>query len=817
MNPKGPPSKKRPPLAARLLRAGLAGLVTAATMAGAASGCLDRPVAQQEPTTTNIFVESFSNTVIDKIDLLFMIDNSISMADKQEFFADAVPQLVNRLVDPICVPSQGGGGTDGCPAGQEREFNAIDNINIGIVSSSLGGQPQDGQSSGTISGVCADEELTKNDLGHLIGSLRGGVATYNNLGFLAWDPDNLRGGQANPTALIGDFQALVTATGEQGCGFEATLEAWYRFLIDPFPAQGLVTAGGFVDYQRNPDGTPVVDEVVLAQRAEFLRPDSLVAIIMLSDENDCSIRVPGLGWAVTQSSRMFASTSACDTEPNSACCRSCGLQEASPPAGCTALAADPACSATRLSLQDDHPNVRCFDQKRRFGLDLLFPTARYSVGLKKATLCPFSPYGDGDCECEMARATNPNAACEPGPSYPNPLYSGTGSSGLIRDPSLVYVAGIVGVPWQDIATDATRDAEGQLQYKTAEQLTEEGIWDVILGNPATGAPPSDAFMRESTQPRSGTNPITGHNIAPPEAAQWANPINSHEYVVPNNGDLQFACVFPLPQSKDCPTVSAAGGGCDCDDEAVANLNPLCQSGAGYSTTQVLAKAYPGLRELDVLKQYGRNSIVASICPKVTTGDVNAASYGYNPAVAAIIDRLKEALGGRCLPRELVPDDDGAVPCKIVEAVAPHPTNGCRPCEEFPARQDPRQPGSEGEPLVRPVLELLEDEERCSADGSGGRPRCADMCLCQILQPKGDELAACQQSTSDTGFAGFCYVDPEAVPTSNPELVASCPASQRRILRFGANTPQPGATTFIACAGATFRTNDSPAPMPEPQP
>src|SRR5512144_1995052 len=43
----------------------------------------------------------------DKIDLLFMIDNSISMSDKQAILRAAVPDLVNRLVNPICVDAQG--------------------------------------------------------------------------------------------------------------------------------------------------------------------------------------------------------------------------------------------------------------------------------------------------------------------------------------------------------------------------------------------------------------------------------------------------------------------------------------------------------------------------------------------------------------------------------------------------------------------------------------------------------------------------------------------------------------------------------------
>ena len=44
---------------------------------------------------------------VDKLDVLFMIDNSISMSDKQAILRLAVPDLVNRLVNPICVDSMG--------------------------------------------------------------------------------------------------------------------------------------------------------------------------------------------------------------------------------------------------------------------------------------------------------------------------------------------------------------------------------------------------------------------------------------------------------------------------------------------------------------------------------------------------------------------------------------------------------------------------------------------------------------------------------------------------------------------------------------
>src|SRR5688572_19694935 len=100
-------SSQSPRSAWTLLRAGLAGLAVMIGGAAAMSGCLDRPVAPAVPKTSNIYVDEIRQTAVDKIDLLFMIDNSISMADKQEILAQAVPNLVSRLITPLCVDEDG--------------------------------------------------------------------------------------------------------------------------------------------------------------------------------------------------------------------------------------------------------------------------------------------------------------------------------------------------------------------------------------------------------------------------------------------------------------------------------------------------------------------------------------------------------------------------------------------------------------------------------------------------------------------------------------------------------------------------------------
>ncbi len=66
-----------------------------------ATDCLDSPVAPTTPTTKNLFVDTVKERAVDKIDLLFMIDDSLSMADKPDILAAAVPRLVDRRISPI--------------------------------------------------------------------------------------------------------------------------------------------------------------------------------------------------------------------------------------------------------------------------------------------------------------------------------------------------------------------------------------------------------------------------------------------------------------------------------------------------------------------------------------------------------------------------------------------------------------------------------------------------------------------------------------------------------------------------------------------
>src|ERR1700742_426047 len=99
---------------------------------GGVVGCLDRPVVQTEPATNNVFVDQVPQSGVTKIDLLFMIDNSTSMADKQEILRSAVPALVGRLTSPNCLDDSGApnGGvtTNGKCASGRPEFPPVGDI-----------------------------------------------------------------------------------------------------------------------------------------------------------------------------------------------------------------------------------------------------------------------------------------------------------------------------------------------------------------------------------------------------------------------------------------------------------------------------------------------------------------------------------------------------------------------------------------------------------------------------------------------------------------------------------------------------------------
>jgi hypothetical protein len=710
-------------------------------------------------------VELVRDKVPNKLDLLMMIDNSISMGDKQHLLADAMQHLVNRLVQPRCLDEQGtptgqqAQPSGVCPLGSQPEFLPFNDIHAAVVTSSLGAHGAPGASDVCVS---ADDD----DHAQLLGIIRPGLPNWNQQGFLVWDPTQMLSpvGIADPAVFSAGLAKTVEAAGDSGCGFEAALEGWYRFLVDPEPPLAVVvpTSGGQAQVQG-------ISAAVLEQRAAFLRSDSVLGIVMLSDENDCSIVDSGYGYLIARTERMYRSTSACAVDPNDPCCQSCA--ESTARTGCPALASDSECAkGTTLAPGDDNLNLRCYQQKQRFGFDLLYPVQRYIDALTASQI--------------HRRSDNALVA--------NPIYESKNGAPP-RSPEQVLLLGIVGVPWQDVADRDSLTANG-LKFLSEDAPLSAERWDLILGDPAANKLPLDPFMVESIADRTTlglpqSNPVVPiENLAPSSSTDpQANHINGHEQVNVDNIDLQFACTFALPTPIVCDAAAkSAGKACDCFDTDAVYNRPLCQPPTGGlpTTNQYFGKAYPGLRELMVLKGVGGHGIVASTCPK--SADLQSDSYGYRPAMDALAGRVAKQIGRSCLNRDAHADAEGRTACSVITA-SNAATCSC-----------PAALGLSPAPLeaAGPVLKELESVGYCGPGMS-----CDALCLCELTQHTGADLTACQTADQAPEAPGFCYLNAVKgeVHAGLAALAQDCVGAAPRRMRFTGGAPASGSIALLYCA------------------
>jgi hypothetical protein len=802
-------------------------LVLVVTGGSTIAGCLDRPVVPGEPTTKTNFTTQVAQAAVDKLDILFSIDNSASMGDKQAYLEAAIPDLINRLITPNCVddtdPTIVKGpsttqpdGTAGCSAypQSQPEFPAVHDMHIGIVSSSLGPRLGDKQPSDGSGGECsAAATITINgatlnnhydDQAHLLTRSSdpsipiSGTPTEvpladmaANAGFLAWYPPSNHGSPPNGVTpvttgaqLQTDFADLIAGVHEYGCGIESQLENWYRFLVQPDPYASL-------DLVNNKAAWIGVDTTILKQRHDFLRPDSLVAIIVLTDENDSEIDVRSIGGQ----GYLFMSTKFYPPHGTSQCSNP----------------ADPNC--TTQGANDKSPynspldwgydlNLRHVHMKAKYGLDPQFPIGRYVNGLTQ----PAVPNRDGEYPPNAANYSGAvpdgkgnvtgNANCT-NPLFAASLPDGSGLSGNIatatnvsqsdantlcnlpkstqRSKNLIFYAIIGGVPNQLLHFDPK---------SAANSLLTQQDWTRILGsNPDTyDYSGIDPHMVESYQPRSATPgytllagetnpaPAAGGNTDPWNGREWNTNVGAH---LDLNVDREYACIFKLTTPRDCSksgtppvyTVPANGFACDCSSTGLTpdQLSPVCDP--GNPNSQIYAKAYPTIRELNLANKLGSQGIVSSICP-IDVQD-NAAGtdplYGYRPAVASIVNRLKNALTNQCLPQTLVADNQGQVPCLILATLpsATDPNNPQADCSKYPGYTQP-----DAQILAQFVAAA---EVTWKANGSvGTEPK--KLPTCQVGQLPQTALSG--GTCKAAGSPGWCYVTGTAAGTCSQAIIFS---------------------------------------------
>ncbi len=799
-----------------------AGALLTATSAGA-SGCLSRPVGQQPPTTKVNFTSTVSQQQIDKVDLLFMIDNSASMGDKQAILADAVPNLLVGLLKPRCAdpatglpvgtktadPMGNKGNRYGCDPGTEPEFTPVTDMHIGIISSSLGGFGGD---------VCADTGR-QNDKGHLLNLVKGGPPLDTApSGFLAWYPQN----EANldktrhpqPPKPFGStddlskaFGQLVTGVEQNGCGLEAQMESWYRFLVQPDPWVK-VRVDEF--NQADLGGPADIDVDLLAQRADFLRPDSLVAVILLSDEDDSSVdplAVGGQGWAFMANqfpgSPVFRAdgktttaprgTKACDQDPGSPDCTSCGFAATcnAGDAACQKIKNDPECQKNGgyYGPTEDQLNSRFSQQliKRNYGIDPQYPISRYTDGLTKAKVPDRSTEHLQKQRADkkgreiggyqgLGKCTNPLFASK--------LPRGTGDEVCnlprgSRTSDLIFFAVVGGVPNDLLHFDA-KDAE-------ASRIKNEDWFKILGRDPGRyNYEQLDPRMIESKGKRPGRpepSSTRGDNFGD------ATKKDPRDWDTGGN-DLQYACTFELPIARNC---TAQDTSCDCAD---TKNPPLCGTTAG---SQTHAKAYPTIREFMAVRALGDQGVIASLCPITLKGDKQAPEYGYNPAVKAIVDRLKNALTVQCLPQKLTRDtittDDkerNKVPCLVLAQLEPGGEVDSNCNKDGLTKPDP---------VI--LAKFLEAQRAESGDPKDGGIDLSKNPVCELTQL----IAAPGETCRDEGKAGWCYVE----NSSSKSPAGRCPQA----LIFSAGTGSlSGARFSLQCIqqfAAGGAANEGPAP------
>jgi hypothetical protein len=191
---------------------------------------LEAPDLKPDKTTK----QTFQETINRDIDILFLVDNSSSMSKSQTNLLNNFPTFMNVLT--------------GLPGG-------LPNVHIAVVSSDMG--------AGTGTGGCAGNGQA--GLFQWGGPGSSCAATTDGAKFLS----NING-NANYTGNIADVFSCVAALGEDGCGFEQSLLS--------------VTHALGADNFDQSTGQPQPP----AENQGFLRPGAYLAIILITNEDDCS-------------------------------------------------------------------------------------------------------------------------------------------------------------------------------------------------------------------------------------------------------------------------------------------------------------------------------------------------------------------------------------------------------------------------------------------------------------------------------------------------------------------------------------------------
>lgn len=201
------------------------------------TACPDRTISSVPLDPKSVEHLEIPATINGELDILFVIDNSVSMVEEQRSLIDNF-----RLFTGVLSSIEGG----------------LPSIRIGVVSSDMG--TMGGQMFGPpgANGSCAGFGSN--------GAMRmpPGLATAPFLENLRDPITRVR--TPNYTGMLEDAFAQTANVGDSGCNFESHLTSMQRALRP---------------------GSP---------NGDFVRPNAHLAVIFIADEDDCSLREDGAGF-----------------------------------------------------------------------------------------------------------------------------------------------------------------------------------------------------------------------------------------------------------------------------------------------------------------------------------------------------------------------------------------------------------------------------------------------------------------------------------------------------------------------------------------
>jgi hypothetical protein len=336
-----------------------------AGVAPALWACTAHRLVEPTPLVEQVNTGTFEQSLNRNLDIVFEVDNSLSMDQEQANLVQNFPVFIDIL---------------------KKLPGGLPNVHIAVVTSDMGagafsgqvydcGHPDNGVFVDTARAatdpVCATAHLDAGQ--HFIASASGG--TNNNF-----------------TGDIADVFRCLAQVGTTGCGFESHLEAVRAALGDETgdPAHGI----------------PV--RPVPANNVGFLRDDAFLAVISITNEGECSVPpdsllfdpdgavVPTLGPLQT---RCLSHTDRCDGHPVLAAVQA--GQPAGPFQTCVAdndaFAADPTRAAIPVPFYVDYFKRRKADPSKVFLSGIIAPPSPYSLvtdptsaggtGLKEGNSC----------------------------------------------------------------------------------------------------------------------------------------------------------------------------------------------------------------------------------------------------------------------------------------------------------------------------------------------------------------------------------------------------------------------------------------------